>query len=138
MALTFPFAAIVGQDEMTLAIQVVAVDPSIGGVLVLLGVLMVAGLIVDQVSDGYVTRWVELNAKGKDPSMIGHARSIEDAINKFDEYALVGYPRGTVGPKAIIFTGVVNNVENSLLGLLYDMGLPMSALCIRSRRGVSM
>ncbi len=35
MALTFPFAAIVGQDEMTLAIQVVAVDPTIGGVLVL-------------------------------------------------------------------------------------------------------
>ena len=35
MALTFPFAAIVGQDDMTLAIQVVAVDPSIGGVLVL-------------------------------------------------------------------------------------------------------
>ena len=35
MALTFPFSAIVGQDEMTLAIQVVAVDPSIGGVLVL-------------------------------------------------------------------------------------------------------
>ena len=34
MALTFPFAAIVGQDEMPLAIQVVAVDPSIGGVLV--------------------------------------------------------------------------------------------------------
>jgi len=33
--LTFPFAAIVGQEEMTLAIQVVAVDPSIGGVLVL-------------------------------------------------------------------------------------------------------
>ncbi len=35
MASTFPFAAIVGQDDMTLAIQVVAVDPSIGGVLVL-------------------------------------------------------------------------------------------------------
>jgi magnesium chelatase subunit I len=35
MALTFPFAAIVGQEEMTLAIRVVAVDPSIGGVLVL-------------------------------------------------------------------------------------------------------
>ena len=35
MALTFPFAAIVGQEDMTLAIQVVAVDPSIGGVLVL-------------------------------------------------------------------------------------------------------
>lgn len=35
MAMTFPFAAIVGQDDMTLAIQLVAVDPSIGGVLVL-------------------------------------------------------------------------------------------------------
>jgi magnesium chelatase subunit I len=35
MALSFPFAAIVGQDDMTLAIQVVAVDPTIGGVLVL-------------------------------------------------------------------------------------------------------
>ena len=35
MASTFPFAAIVGQDEMILAIQVVAIDPSVGGVLVL-------------------------------------------------------------------------------------------------------
>ncbi|MFO0580361.1 MAG: magnesium chelatase ATPase subunit I [Polyangia bacterium] len=30
----FPFSAIVGQDELKLALQVVAVDPSIGGVLV--------------------------------------------------------------------------------------------------------
>ncbi len=29
MASTFPFAAIVGQDEMTLAIQVVAIDPNV-------------------------------------------------------------------------------------------------------------
>ncbi|MFN7443785.1 MAG: magnesium chelatase ATPase subunit I, partial [Curvibacter sp.] len=35
MALTFPFSAIVGQDDMTLAIQVLAIDPTIGGVLVL-------------------------------------------------------------------------------------------------------
>ena len=35
MASTFPFAAIVGQDEMIMAIQVVAIDPSVGGVLVL-------------------------------------------------------------------------------------------------------
>jgi magnesium chelatase subunit I len=34
MALTFPFSAIVGQDEMKLAILVVAIDPSVGGVLV--------------------------------------------------------------------------------------------------------
>ncbi len=34
MALTFPFSAIVAQDEMKLAILVSAVDPSVGGVLV--------------------------------------------------------------------------------------------------------
>ena len=35
MALTFPFSAIVGQDDMKLAIVLTAIDPSIGGVLVL-------------------------------------------------------------------------------------------------------
>ncbi len=35
MATTFPFSAIVGQDEMKLAILIAAIDPSIGGVLVL-------------------------------------------------------------------------------------------------------
>jgi magnesium chelatase subunit I len=34
MGLAFPFSAIVGQDEMKLAILVAAVDPSVGGVLV--------------------------------------------------------------------------------------------------------
>jgi magnesium chelatase subunit I len=34
MALSFPFSAIVGQDEMKLAILIAAVDPSVGGVLV--------------------------------------------------------------------------------------------------------
>ena len=35
MALAYPFAAIVGQEDMVQAIQIVAVDPSVGGVLVL-------------------------------------------------------------------------------------------------------
>ena len=33
MALAFPFSAIMGQDEMNLAILVAAIDPSIDGVL---------------------------------------------------------------------------------------------------------
>ena len=35
MAIPFPFSAIVAQDEMKLAIQIVAVDPKVGGVLAL-------------------------------------------------------------------------------------------------------
>ncbi|MEM6530994.1 MAG: magnesium chelatase ATPase subunit I [Myxococcota bacterium] len=34
MSTPFPFSAIVGQDEMKLALQIAAVDPSVGGVLV--------------------------------------------------------------------------------------------------------
>jgi magnesium chelatase subunit I len=34
MALAFPFSAIVGQDEMKLAVLIAAIDPSVGGVLV--------------------------------------------------------------------------------------------------------
>ncbi len=35
MATPFPFSAIVGQDEMKLAIQIVAIDPKVGGILAL-------------------------------------------------------------------------------------------------------
>jgi len=35
MVIPFPFSAIVGQDEMKLAIQIVAIDPKVGGILAL-------------------------------------------------------------------------------------------------------
>jgi magnesium chelatase subunit I len=35
MAIPFPFSAIVGQNEMKLAIQIVAIDPKVGGILAL-------------------------------------------------------------------------------------------------------
>lgn len=92
--------------------------------------VILAGVAADVASDGYVTRWVELNMSMRDPSMLGHLRSITDAADKFYEYVLGGYPRGTVGPKAIIFTGVANNVENSLLAILYDMGLILGGVFI--------
>ena len=35
MAQPYPFAALVGQDDMTLALQIVAVDQAVGGVLIM-------------------------------------------------------------------------------------------------------
>ncbi|WP_417070248.1 hypothetical protein [Niveibacterium terrae] len=99
-------------------------------VTVLLILATLSGMIVDAISDGYVTRWLILNLRFQDPSMVGHLRSITDAVEKFDEYWLAGYPRGTVGPKAVIFSGVVNNVENSLLAVFFDMGLMMGGLYV--------
>ncbi len=40
MALNFPFTAIVGQEEMKLAMILSTIDPSIGGVLVLVIVVL--------------------------------------------------------------------------------------------------
>jgi len=87
--------------------------------------LAALALFVDETSDGFVTRWIVLNTSFSDPSMLGHFRSIADAMDKLHEYILWGYPKGTVGPKAAIFTGLTNSVENSFLAVLYDMGLPI-------------
>lgn len=101
----------------------------------LLGLLLLVaiGYGFDLYSDGYVERWLTLNFQGRDPSALGHMHSVRDALDRWAEYALVGYDRGTVGPKAQLFTGIFNNVESSWLGLLYDMGLVNSlpyVLCI--------
>lgn len=96
--------------------------------LTMLAIVLVFGLVADEFSDGYILRWITLNTSFQDPSMLGHFRSIDDAIEKFHQYMLWGYDKGTVGPKAIIFTGVANNVENSFLAIFYDMGLFFGAI----------
>ncbi len=98
------------------------------GGLCMLGLLLVLALVVDEASNGFITRWVVLNTSLSDPSMVGHFRSIADAMDKLHEYMLWGYPKGTVGPKAIMFTGIANNVENSFLAVIYDMGLFLGAI----------
>ncbi|MFZ2857599.1 O-antigen ligase family protein [Acidovorax sp.] len=78
---------------------------------------------VDEWSDGYLSVWFTLNTKFSDPSIVGHFSSIDSAVNNLNEYLLWGYPKGTVGPKAEIFHGVLHNVENTFLSVLYDMGI---------------
>lgn len=93
----------------------------VGGVALAVIVL----LSLDSYSNGAVTRWLELNISGKDPSMIGHQQTLVVAWELLDKYFSVGYPRGSVGPKALLFGGGFFNVENSLVGIFYDMGVPI-------------
>lgn len=96
---------------------------SVAAVLLALALALVAAIALDIYSEGMVTRWVELNLSGRDPSALGHAQSLQDAVKNWAEYIGFGYPRGTVGPRALMFTGNINNVESGFLALIYDMGL---------------
>lgn len=80
-------------------------------------------LVVNEVTDSLLSRWLYLNLSMTDPSMIGHWDSIRDALETLEKYYLYGYERGTVGPKAVLFSNVMMNVENSTLILLYDLGI---------------
>lgn len=57
---------------------------------------------------------------GEDPSSNGHLYSYIEAIEKFPEYYLFGYPTGTVGSR---MTDMIYNVESSYFILLYDKGI---------------
>jgi hypothetical protein len=107
-------------------------NKSASGLLVALSFSVIAGLagliVLDSFNNGFVMRWVELNTNMTDPSMQGHFRTLQEAWFNLPEYILNGYPRGTVGPKAIFFSLDVNLVENSVIGILYDMGLPLAIL----------
>jgi hypothetical protein len=93
---------------------------------------VVVGIVADSYSGGFIYRWIELNLSGRDPSMNGHMKSIMYAINHFNEYVYIGYPRGSVGPKSVLFTGVFNHVENCFFGILMDMGIFIALLYILS------
>ncbi|NKI93048.1 hypothetical protein [Rhizobacter sp. SG703] len=96
----------------------------------------VALLLLDSYSDGAVTRWALLNASGTDPSMVGHHKSFVMAIESLNDYAWLGYPKGTVGARAALFGGTLYNVENSFLALFFDMGLPIGTVFLVSIAGM--
>ena len=91
--------------------------------LVLLLVLISSALVTNKVTDGKLTTWIMMNITMDDPSIGGHTNTIYDAVQAVDQYILFGYERGTVGPKAELFTDTIINVENSVLILLFDMGI---------------
>jgi hypothetical protein len=90
----------------------------------LLGLFACSLLVIEAVSNGFVSRWVELNLEFQDPSLRGHWQSLVDAYDHLEQYYLYGYPRGSVGPKALMFSVSHRfNVENGFLGVVYDFGL---------------
>jgi hypothetical protein len=93
--------------------------------LVLIVLLGVALALVDSYSGGFISSWIELNTQGTDPSMQGHSESFTQAFEALSEYFWLGYPKGSVGARAMLFGGEAHNVENSFLILFYEMGVPM-------------
>jgi len=84
---------------------------------------MVAVSILDPDSSDQIIHWLELNISGTDPSMQGHMTTFHEAWDNLSDFYLHGFPKGSVGQKAAFFTYHINHVENSALGIFYDMGI---------------
>ncbi len=93
-------------------------------------------LFLDLYSEGAVGRWAALNLSGADPSIVGHQRSFVHAAETLDDYLWYGHPKGSVGPRASLFGTTVNNVENSVLAVIYDMGLPIGSVFLLAVAGM--
>jgi hypothetical protein len=101
----------------------------IGALLIGFFTMVVITLVaVDEYSGGRIGMWFNLNKQGADPSMIGHADTFVEAIDFLEQYFWWGYPKGTVGARALAFGGVANNSENSFIAVFYEMGVPLGVL----------
>ncbi len=79
--------------------------------------------LIDPVSGEEILHWLELNISGNDPSMQGHITTFQEAWDNIESFYLHGFPKGSVGQKAAFFTYHINHVENSAIGIFYDMGI---------------
>lgn len=90
-------------------------------------VTLTSGLVVvsmiDPDSGEQILHWLELNISGNDPSMQGHITTFQEAWDNIESFYLHGFPKGSVGQKAALFTYHINHVENSAIGVFYDMGI---------------
>jgi hypothetical protein len=83
---------------------------------------------VDEYSGGFIGMWFNLNKQGTDPSMVGHGATFVEALDFIEQYFWWGYPKGTVGSRAVAFGAIVNNSENSFIAVFYEMGVPLGLL----------
>ena len=67
--------------------------------------------------------WINGTINFTDLSSQGHLTSLINALKDIKEYFLFGYPKGTVGPRAQLYSGDMYHVENSLLMYLMDFGI---------------
>lgn len=91
--------------------------------LITLSTGLVAISLIDPDSGDQILHWLELNISGNDPSMQGHITTFQEAWDSIESFYLHGFPKGSVGQKAAFFTNNINHVENSALGIFYDMGI---------------
>jgi magnesium chelatase subunit I len=134
MALTFPFSAIVGQDDMKLAIVLTAIDPSIGGVLVLgdrgtgkstavraLAALLPKMRVVTGCRygcDPAAARCPDCLAKATEDRVVGALdleRALSQGVKAFEPGLLARANRG------YLYIDEVNLLEDHLVDLLIDV-----------------
>lgn len=102
--------------------------PALSGGVIAAAIAWFGLSILDPDSTDSILHWFELNLTGQDPSMQGHLLTFEEAWDGLPDYYLHGYPKGTAGPLGLLFSAKANNVENSVLCVIYDMGIPLSSL----------
>lgn len=90
-------------------------------------VLGIFFIILNGIFDDILLKWLELNLTFDDPSIQGHL-DIFSFFSEIDRWGINGYSKGTVGPRAEQFTSNFINVENSLLIIFFEMGIPLGIL----------
>ncbi|MFY0608226.1 MAG: O-antigen ligase family protein [Cyclobacteriaceae bacterium] len=88
--------------------------------------LVVIVIIINSITDDALTLWLLSNLQLNDSSIEGHVRTFPTFVRNIDDFFLFGYDNGTVGPKAYAVGNTfaeIKNSENSILVVLYDMGL---------------
>ncbi len=112
-------------NQIHIPMNVIWATTVAGATLLIVAMIGVATVAPD--AGDKILHWVELNLSGDDPSLQGHMDTFKDALDALPKFYLHGFDKGTVGPKAQIFTHQINHVENTFIGIFFDMGFFLGA-----------